>query len=1091
MFDHNFNMLEVLRQQSARHRDKVAFTFLAERERTATSWAYRELDRRAQAIGARLREIAKPGERALLLYPCGLEYIAGLFGCFYSGVTPVPVYPPQGSSNGDRLASIMNNCQPSLALTLETFRKSVDSLTGAEVPGGLPTVATDQLSAGDGSLPETWQPPTNDNRLALLQYTSGSTASPKGVMVTHASLLHNLRILQDMYEHTEDTVQVSWLPIYHDMGLIGSVLSTVYVGGHCVFMSPASFIKHPIRWLEAISFYGGTFSGGPNFGYDLCLEKITEEQKQRLDLSRWKVAVNGSEPVRSHTNQEFLKAFASCGLSPDAIRPSYGLAEGTLVVTASDKGSGSLTRSFDAELLERRGVVEIPPSAKQGRKLVSCGKADSSQRVKIVDPDSLTLCAPDRVGEIWVAGPSVCMGYWGKEELSDSVFRAFTRDTGEGPFLRTGDLGFLHDGDLYIAGRLKDLIIVRGRNHYAQDIEITVEQSHPAVRANCAAAFSVELDGNERLVIVCEIKRSDIRFANLHAIAAGIRAAVAERHELDVYAIEFVKSNCIPKTSSGKIQRSLCRNNFLTGSLEKLQPQENMMLASNGRSHDLSPQPHKSLQFSLFYFSSNEAEFKKDKYRLLLEGARFADEHGFTAVWIPERHFHPFGGLFPNPSVLASALAMTTRKIRIRAGSVVLPLHNPIRVAEEWAVVDNLSSGRVDMAFARGWNPNDFVLAPANFQNSLQVLYQSLDAVRQLWRGNPIVVRNGKGEEVRTQIYPQPQQSELPVWITCSGGVERFIEAGAGGWNILTALLFQSSEELAYKIACYREARKRNGHDPNQGHVTLMLHTFLGIANDEVKEIVRGPFIEYLRSSADLWQHGSKALAEMTEEERQVALNFAFERYYQTSGLFGTPETCVEKVEQLRVAGVDEIACLIDFGIDPDQVLRALYPLRWLQEKATALARSGGSPYPTMGASNAQNHECLDHKFQLPPEQAGNGFHQEPRPAMDRMQPKFPVANGNRGDEQELLLRMKDVVVSAISHAIHCAPETIPASRHFLSLGVSSLSAIQIIHAIEEQFDLKIPQSMLFEFSTVDSLSHALVRMYHDQLTAKAQSGSR
>ena len=338
------------------------------------------------------------------------------------------------------------------------------------------------------------------------------------------------------------------------------------------------------------------------------------------------------------------------------------------------------------------------------------------------------------------------------------------------------------------------------------------------------------------------------------------------------------------------------------------------------------------MQFSLLYFSSNEADFGADKYRLLIEGAKFADRHDFTAVWLPERHFHPFGGLYPNPSVLAAALAMITDRVRLRAGSVVLPMHHPIRVAEEWAVVDNLSRGRIDLALAAGWNPNDFVLAPDSYSRRYDLLFSGRETIRRLWQGEPVTLPNGAGQDVAVRLHPAPWQPVLSTWITCSGGAERFVQAGERGANVLTALLFQSADELAAKIAAYREARARHGYDPAAGHVTLMLHTFVGTDLDQIRSTVREPFIAYMASSVDLWRNLRKPLAELSPVERDEVLAYAFERYFQTSALFGTPQTCAVFVDQLRAVGVDEIASLIDFGIDPDLTLDGLNALDDLRE---------------------------------------------------------------------------------------------------------------------------------------------------------------
>jgi natural product biosynthesis luciferase-like monooxygenase protein len=343
-----------------------------------------------------------------------------------------------------------------------------------------------------------------------------------------------------------------------------------------------------------------------------------------------------------------------------------------------------------------------------------------------------------------------------------------------------------------------------------------------------------------------------------------------------------------------------------------------------------------AMQFSLFYFASDSEQNADNRYRLLLESTRFADEHGFTAVWTPERHFHKFGGLFPNPSVVSGALAVNTKRLRIRAGSVVVPLHDPVRVAEEWSVVDNLSGGRVDIAFATGWNSDDFVFFPDNYPQRQEVLLSAVRTIRELWKGAPISRTNGNGKPVDVRITPQPVQSDLPVWITCSGGVERFEQAGALGANVITALLFQDRDELAGKIAAYRRARAEHGHDPATGQVTLMLHTHLGFAEDEVRQTVAGPFRQYLADSVDLWRRESVSLDELSESERDTLLSYAFERYYRTNALFGTPDSVAAQVEALREIGVGEIACLIDFGVGDDEVLAGLTALDTLRQRFLA-----------------------------------------------------------------------------------------------------------------------------------------------------------
>jgi len=330
--------------------------------------------------------------------------------------------------------------------------------------------------------------------------------------------------------------------------------------------------------------------------------------------------------------------------------------------------------------------------------------------------------------------------------------------------------------------------------------------------------------------------------------------------------------------------------------------------------------------FSLLYFANAPAEAEIGKFDLFRASSRFADEHDFEAVWIPERHFHAFGGIFPNPSLMAVVLAESTRRIRIRAGSVVMPLHHPVRVAEEWAVVDNLSQGRVDIAFAVGWNPNDFIIAPERYKGRHRVTMEGIEAVRRMWRGETFEGENGEGQRVKIKVHPLPLQPELNVWLTCSGGVARFREAGAAGFNIITALLFQKIDDLREKIAAYREARAQAGHD-GPGQVTLMLHAYVGTDEARVKEAVRAPFKRYLESSADLWQVGEARLMDLSERKKADMLEFAFERYYQQTALMGSVESCRSMVAAVHAAGVDEVACLIDFGLPFDQIMEGMHHL--------------------------------------------------------------------------------------------------------------------------------------------------------------------
>ena len=1081
-------LVDILHSKALYQPDKKAFTFLRDGETEEINLTYLELDLQARAIATSLQNLGAKGERALLIYPPGLEFIAAFFGCLYAGVVAVPAYPPRRNQSLSRLQSIVADAGATIALTTKTTLSNVErQFTQSPTLQALHWLATDNISS---DLAQAWHKPAiSSDTLAFLQYTSGSTGTPKGVMVSHGNLLYNEQMLQRAFEHTEKTIYVSWLPLFHDMGLIGNMLQSLYLGRPCILMSPVAFLQRPVRWLQAISRYKATTSGAPNFAYELCVSKITNEQRETLDLSSWDIAFNGAEPVRAETLERFATAFEPYGFRREAFYPCYGMAETTLIVSGGLKAALPVIKTVQGNTLEQNHVASASQENNAARTLVSCGQTLLEQQIVIAHLDTLTRCQPNEVGEIWVSGNNVAQGYWNRPEETETTFRAYLADMGEGPFLRTGDLGFLQDGELFVTGRLKDLIIIRGRNHYPQDIELTVEQSHPVVQQGCTAAFSVELHGQERVVVACEVERTSRRNLDVDEVVGAIRKAVSEQHDLEVYGVLLLKTGTIPKTSSGKIQRHACKAGFLAESLSvlsssilsqndeliegntitqetlppttktqrqllleldlrnklapllgispsQLNPKQPLntlgvdslkaveiknqieanfglvlpietflddlnitQLATQILSGSTSPTPTPSsisapvqtttefaslkkkrvsqsipqsqksvaqnnLQFSLFYFSSEEAEFTDDKYQLLIEGAKFADLHDFAAVWIPERHFHAFGGIYPNPSVLGAALAMVTERVRLRAGSVVLPLQNPIRVTEEWSVVDNLSKGRVDLAFARGWNPNDFVLSPQTYANRTEALLSGMQTVQKLWRGESISLPNGMGKETEIKVYPLPKQRELSVWMTCSGGKERFIEAGALGLNILTALLFQPIEELAEKIALYRDSRAKHGHDPEAGHVTLMLHTFVGEDIEVVRNQVREPFTEYLKNSVDLWRQDSKNLDDLTEKEREDLLAYAFERYFQTSALFGTPDTCLARVTRLREIGVNEIACLIDFGVDMDAVMEALYSLKRLKDHSNVdvnpVASEENQPYGGVIISNKIDLENPD-----------------------------------------------------------------------------------------------------------------------------------
>ncbi|MCP4653880.1 MAG: amino acid adenylation domain-containing protein [bacterium] len=552
-------LVELLRRRALHQGEQRAYTFLADGETEEVHLTYRELDEQARAIGALLQDLGASNQRALLLYPACLEYVAAFFGCLYAGVTAVPAYPPRPNRPMPRIRTIVADGQATIALTtgaiLSQLGAQLDQLPDLQA---LAWRSTDELA---GDLAEQWRDPgISGETLAFLQYTSGSTAAPKGVMVSHGNLLHNQELIKTACRHSDQTPFVSWLPLYHDLGLIGNLIQALYIGAPCTLMSPVSFLQRPVRWLHTVTRYQAHTSGGPNFAYDLCVRKIAPEELEAFDLSSWKVAFNGAEPVRHETLDRFAEKFAPCGFRREAFYPCYGMAETTLIVSGGTRDEPPVVGSFRSDDLEQHRAVEAPEEA-GGRSLVGCGRALGELEVKIVHPETLVECPSGEVGEIWVQGPSVCQGYWNRPEETASTFRENLADSGEDPFLRTGDLGFLHRGELYITGRLKDLIIVRGQNHYPQDVEATVEQSHPALRPGCSAAFSVDVDDEERLVVVQEVRRQ-YQEADFDEIVGAVRQAVADGHELQLYALALIKPGSLPKTTSGKIQRRKSRQDF-------------------------------------------------------------------------------------------------------------------------------------------------------------------------------------------------------------------------------------------------------------------------------------------------------------------------------------------------------------------------------------------------------------------------------------------------------------------------------------------------------------------------------------------------
>ena len=561
-YDH---LVDVLQWRAQTMPDKIAFTFLKDGLEEEQSITFKEIDQRARSIAIELRKKHQQGDIALLLYPQSIEHMCALWGCFYAGIYAVPLYLPQNNRAYQRIKSIQIDCAANIILSdADSFKRMQKRLDNMSEIEQLDWFITDEINTQTNH----WQKPDlAGNSLAYLQYTSGSTGSPKGVMVSHGNLMYNLADMDASWGHSTESVLVSWLPIFHDMGLIVGFLQGIYNGFRTIFYSPSAFAQRPYTWLKAITDYKATHTGGPNSAYTMCVEKIPAEQKKQLDLSSLKFMFNGSEPVRSDTLQQFSSAFEECGFKKTMHLPCYGLAEATLKVSTHRPGENYIEWDLDPSALEKNQLTDAKDK-RFSQNFVSSGNTILNTSVKIVDPVSLNTCAPNSVGEIWIKGPTVALGYFNKPEDTREIFQAYTNDTNDGPYLRTGDLGFMKGEELFIAGRLKDLIIIRGRNCYPQDIEEIVEKSHSALAPNAGAAFSFEDNDEEKLVVVHSVRRSHIKNIDPSPIFESIRKAISSEFSMKVHSIELLMPTSVPRTTSGKIQRRACKRAYLDKKLD-------------------------------------------------------------------------------------------------------------------------------------------------------------------------------------------------------------------------------------------------------------------------------------------------------------------------------------------------------------------------------------------------------------------------------------------------------------------------------------------------------------------------------------------
>jgi len=559
------NTVEMFENNSTEYADKVLYYFLADGENETDRITYKQMRDKAAAIAARLQQCCSQGDRALMLFPTGIEFIVSLYGCFYSGIIGVPAYPPRKNRSFARFEAIATDSAPKVILTTRKIYEDLQKNFSAEAC--LQNIEYIIYEDIDDTLARSWvNPKLQTNDPAYLQYTSGSTGKPNGVIISHGNILHNSEFIKRAFGHTDRLMGANWLPGFHDMGLVGALIQPSYVGGSNVIIPPNAFLLRPNRWLKTIGKYQAGTAGGPNFALNFCVDRISEEEKKDLDLSSLKPFYCGSEPIRKNALENFSNAFRACRFTPDMFYPCYGLAEATLIVTGGDLHAEPVYIYVDDDQLHKGNVQLTEPDSPHARNYVGCGYPMVGTKVVIVNPDTNTVCEQGKVGEIWCSGPSIAKGYWNNPKETAQTFGA-RLTTGEGPFMRTGDLGFIENGQLFISGRIKDLIIIRGRNHYPHDIEATVENCHEALNLASGAAFSIDIDSEERLVIVQEVKRTHMRNLDEDSVFESIRQAIAEEHQLQVYAMVLTRTGSIPKTSSGKIQRFECRKNYLDDSL--------------------------------------------------------------------------------------------------------------------------------------------------------------------------------------------------------------------------------------------------------------------------------------------------------------------------------------------------------------------------------------------------------------------------------------------------------------------------------------------------------------------------------------------
>lgn len=561
------SFVDILQTRVRELGDRDSFIFLSETSPAEVKMTYAELDVRARQIGALLQRLGAVGERVLILLNTSREYVEAFYGCMYAGAIGVPAFPPMPASRiGDRLVGIVEDSGAKFALVdtammnaKEEILKTTPSLSSVR------WIAVDQVASGTESF---WEPPRlSRESLCFLQYTSGSTGNPRGVMISHGNMISNTKIIYGAMGIKPQDRSLFWLPIYHDMGLISGVVLPVIGAFQSVLCPPTWFIRKPERWVETISKYRIALSGAPNFAFELCSRRVAggAPVPEGFDLSSWRIAFNGAEPIRADTLRRFAKTFEKYNFRAEQLHPCYGMAEATLMVSAGRVGLPPETRLLDRDALAANRVV-FTTKDRPHVEVVASGAPRPEIDIRTVNIETKTEAGPDEIGEIWLAGPTMSKGYWNRPEENVEKFGAKLPNS-DTQYFRTGDTGFIRDGLHFIVGRIKEVLIIRGKNHHPYDIERTVEAAHPGLKGCVSAAFSIDADNEEKLVIVLEVPKEDVRAAD---VLEPIRRAIVEVHDLKLHALTLINRGSLPRTSSGKIMRLKTRSLFSTGELQAI-----------------------------------------------------------------------------------------------------------------------------------------------------------------------------------------------------------------------------------------------------------------------------------------------------------------------------------------------------------------------------------------------------------------------------------------------------------------------------------------------------------------------------------------